>query len=301
MNVMKPLPKIVNVASVPKRSPFRYPGGKTWLVPYIRAWLKSLSQRPSCFVEPFAGGGIVSLTVGFERLADAVVMNELDEEVSAVWRTIFGNNAKWLCERIRTFDMSVDAVRAELAISARSLRQKAFQTILKNRTYHGGILAHGSGLIKHGENGKGVKSRWYADTLCERILSIWELRSSFTFFQEDGIAFMAERTKNADTIFFIDPPYTAGGNGKRAGRRLYNHNELNHEHLFDVAANVAGDFLMTYDNDEEVVALAKSRGFDMELVPMKNTHHAEMVELLIGPDLDWVRRMLHPKTERLLF
>ena len=24
----------VNVASVPHRSPFRYPGGKTWLVPY---------------------------------------------------------------------------------------------------------------------------------------------------------------------------------------------------------------------------------------------------------------------------
>ncbi len=27
------LPGIVNVASVPQRSPFRYPGGKTWLVP----------------------------------------------------------------------------------------------------------------------------------------------------------------------------------------------------------------------------------------------------------------------------
>ena len=29
----------VNVASVPQRSPFRYPGGKTWLVPYVRSWL----------------------------------------------------------------------------------------------------------------------------------------------------------------------------------------------------------------------------------------------------------------------
>ena len=25
---------IVNVASVPQRSPFRYPGGKTWLIPF---------------------------------------------------------------------------------------------------------------------------------------------------------------------------------------------------------------------------------------------------------------------------
>ena len=27
---------IVNVASVPQRSPFRYPGGKTWLIPIAR-------------------------------------------------------------------------------------------------------------------------------------------------------------------------------------------------------------------------------------------------------------------------
>ena len=31
----------VNVASVPQRSPFRYPGGKTWLIPHIRRWLTS--------------------------------------------------------------------------------------------------------------------------------------------------------------------------------------------------------------------------------------------------------------------
>src|SRR3954453_16467871 len=46
----------VNVASVPQRSPFRYPGGKTWLVPYIRSWLTSKKAVPCILVEPFAGG-----------------------------------------------------------------------------------------------------------------------------------------------------------------------------------------------------------------------------------------------------
>src|SRR5438552_126943 len=59
--------KPVNVASVPQRSPFRYPGGKTWLVPYIREWLHSKRQRPSRLIEPFAGGAIISLTSAFER------------------------------------------------------------------------------------------------------------------------------------------------------------------------------------------------------------------------------------------
>ena len=31
---------VVNVASVPQRSPLRYPGGKTWLIPHIREWLR---------------------------------------------------------------------------------------------------------------------------------------------------------------------------------------------------------------------------------------------------------------------
>ena len=93
--------------------------------------------------------------------------------------------------------------------------------------------------------------------------------------------------KRKDAIFFIDPPYTAGG--KRAGKRLYTHSVMDHEELFRVTATVAGDFLMTYDSAQGVRALADAQGFDTELVAMKNTHHAEMTELLIGRNLDWAR------------
>lgn len=227
-------------------------------------------------------------------------MVELDGDVAAVWQTMLSNNAKWLMNRIERFEVSLEAVQTELAKSVISIRQQAFNTILKNRTYHGGILAHGSGLIKNGENGKGIKSRWYAKTLRDRISNIWEIRDRFSFSQEDGVAVMARMASDPQAVFFIDPPYTAGGNGKRAGRRLYNHNELDHEKLFDIAGSIAGDFLMTYDNDMEVVAMAKRRGFDTEVVPMKNTHHAEMVELLIGKNLDWARKLLYP-SEMFLF
>src|ERR1041385_1910046 len=81
--------RVVNVASVPQRSPFRYPGGKTWLIPYIRRWLGRLESRPAEFIEPFAGGGIVGITVAAERLVEHVTMIEIDPEVAAVWHTIF--------------------------------------------------------------------------------------------------------------------------------------------------------------------------------------------------------------------
>ena len=116
-----PIPA-VNVACVPQRSPLRYPGGKTWLIPHVRYWLTghvgALSARggadahnsrqrrlqgladaraqtfskaraaakPGLLVEPFAGGGIVSLTAVMEGMVERCLLAELDEDVSAFWQ-----------------------------------------------------------------------------------------------------------------------------------------------------------------------------------------------------------------------
>ena len=79
------LQKIVNVATVPQRSPFRYAGGKTWLIPRIRQWLYHSGGLGKELIEPFAGGGIVSLTAVIENLVDRATMVEKDEGVAAVW------------------------------------------------------------------------------------------------------------------------------------------------------------------------------------------------------------------------
>jgi DNA adenine methylase len=282
----EPQNKVVNVASVPKLSPFRYPGGKTWLVPRIREWLR---MQPDIFIEPFAGGGIVGLTVAAEKLAGRVVMAEIDEQVAAVWKAILvDRDAEWLADKIEGFDLTLETLKATLAKAARSNRERAFQTILKNRTYRGGILAEGSAPVRQGENGRGIKSRWYAQTLKKRIMEIDELRNHIDFIEGDGLSVIRRYAKRPRAAFFIDPPYTAGG--KKAGKRLYNCYDLDHPALFKLMDEAAGDFLMTYDNAEEVRALARGHNFDVEPVAMKNTHHAAMTELLISRDLDWARR-----------
>src|SRR6266496_3681821 len=97
---------IVNVASVPQRSPFRYPGGKTWLVPRIRQWLATKPGKPDQMIEPFAGGGIVGLTVAFEGLANSVLMVELDDDVAAVWEVILRDDGATLAEDIALFQLT---------------------------------------------------------------------------------------------------------------------------------------------------------------------------------------------------
>ncbi|MGK7905212.1 MAG: DNA adenine methylase [Hormoscilla sp.] len=286
--------KITNVMSVPLRSPFRYPGGKTWLVPRIRQWLTrgyAYSVGKTEFIEPFVGGGIVSLTVAFEQLADRVTMVEIDSEVAAVWQTILeGSDRAWLQERISTFNISPDAVNSVLDAVPVDLKEKAFQTILKNRVNRGGILAAGAGKIKRGEKGKGIASRWYPETLKRRILNIEKICDRLIFIAGDGMEFLRKNAHRSNAVFFIDPPYTAAG--KKAGSRLYTHWELDHEELFRISSTLSGDFLMTYDNVKEVRQLANKFGFDTETVQMKNTHHAKMTELLIGRNLDWVRSPL---------
>jgi DNA adenine methylase len=92
--------------------------------------------------------------------------------------------------------------------------------------------------------------------------------------------------RSREALYFIDPPYTAGG--KRAGRRLYTHHAIDHDQLFTLCESLQGDFLMTYDEADEVKELARRHHLAMRLIPMKNTHHATMKELVIGRDLAWL-------------
>lgn len=281
--------KIINVSSIPQRSPFRYPGGKTWLIPKIRQWMLSFSRKPKRFVEPFAGGGIVGLTTAFENLANSVVLVEIDEQVASVWETIINNknDAEWLANKIANFELNMETIKTLFSNYSCSDKDIAFKTIIRNRITHGGILADGAGILKNGENGKGISSRWYPQTLKKRILEISKIEIPISFIKGDGFEIIKKHINDNDAVFFVDPPYTVSK--KRAGSRLYKYHQVDHEKLFELMANTKGNFLMTYDNAEEVHLLAMKHKFETRLIAMSNTHHTKMSELLIGRDLDWLK------------
>jgi len=222
------------------------------------------------------------MTVGFERLAKQVIFAELDEAVAAVWRVVLNGEAEWLAKRILGFEVTLERVEQVLNSPSSNLREKAFQTILKNRMQRGGIMANGAGLIKTGENGRGLLSRWYAETLAKRIREINKRKDRFSFVTCDAFVLVAEHAEDREAVFYFDPPYTV------AARRLYSHWEVDHQRLFEVAAGLKGDFLMSYDDTSEVRKLATKHGFQMRAIAMKNTHHTKQQELLIGRDLSWV-------------
>jgi len=278
--------RAVNVASVNQYSPFRYPGGKTWLVPFVIKWLMHQPKRPADFIEPFAGGAIIGLTVAIEQLAQHVTLVEIDEQVSAVWKAIIYGDYQRLAQMIIDFELNQENVDRVLSSTYTSVEEQAFQTILRNRVNRGGILAPGAGKVKNGENGKGLKSRWYPQTLYRRIIQIAKVRERITFIQGDGLEFLEQSADRSDVLYFIDPPYTVAG--KKAGSRLYTYSDIDHEKLFTIAERLKGEFLMTYDDTSTVREMASRHGFVTEVVTMKNTHHREMTELLISRNLKWL-------------
>jgi len=272
---------IINVASVPQRSPFRYPGGKTWLIPTVRQWLKQENKIVKELIEPFAGGGIVSLTAVFEKMAEQITMVEMDEEIAAVWEVILNEKNNWLAEKIYSYDLTHANVKAELENPNKELQDIAFCTILKNRVFHGGILAKGSGMIKNGENGKGIASRWYPKTLRNRILAINYVKDKIKFISGDAFKILEQSLNNSDAYFFIDPPYTI------AGKRLYTHFIIDHERLFKLTSQLKGKFMLTYDDTTEIRKLADKYHLQYTTIPMKTTLHFEKNEIIISDNFSW--------------
>ena len=277
---ISPIPA-ANVATVPQRSPLRYPGGKTWLVPHIRTWLDNAQESPQLLIEPFAGGGVVSLTAVMEGLVERCLMAEIDPQVAAFWQAALYHTEE-LVDKVENFRATRENVLRIAQLHSADIVDRGFKTLVLNRVRRGGILTNGAGLIRSGESEKGIASRWYRDTIIRRLRMIGEYGDRIEFCETDGIGLL-EKELNGDSgrrvTVFVDPPYTAGG--KSAGRRLYTHNRLDHRRLFSVVANGGSDFLMTYDETPEILELVESYSLCVARVTMKNTHHVHRGELII--------------------
>ena len=202
----------VNVASVPQRSPLRYPGGKTWLIPHIRRWLAEPSEL---LVEPFVGGGIVSLTAVMEQLAGRALMVDLDRDVAAFWRAALMHGDE-LSARVLEFPVSRTAIQDLERHAPETVLDHGFRTLVLNRTRRDGVLAPGASLTRNGENGNGVASRWYPQTLADRLSAISAHADRLTFCEGDGLAVLELTASIGGVRLFVDPPYTGAG-GKQAG------------------------------------------------------------------------------------
>jgi DNA adenine methylase len=87
-------------------SPLRYPGGKGQVSNFFKLLFLENDLLGSEYVEPFAGGASVALSLLFEKYASHVHINDVDRSVSAFW-TVVLEQPEALCRRIRDTRPSV--------------------------------------------------------------------------------------------------------------------------------------------------------------------------------------------------
>lgn len=157
-----PVPK---TALKKRLSPLRYPGGKSKLIDYLAAQFRKESLKT--FVEVFAGGASVGLSLLDAGLTERLVINDTDPGVYAFWDSVVHHPEK-LLKRLSGSEPNRAEFRScqQILDSPKGWSQDdlAWATLVCNRLGYSGITKACAMGGKTGSQEQ-LLSRWNADAL----------------------------------------------------------------------------------------------------------------------------------------
>ena len=231
-------------------SPLRYPGGKGKVSDYFKQVFKENLLYDGVYVEPYAGGASIALSLLFNEYAARVIINDIDRSIFGFWDSVL-NNTEQLCKLIKDKPVTVATWEKQKKVQAdkenRDLLEVGFSTFFLNRTNRSGILK--AGII----GGKDQTGEWKIDArynkkdLISRIERIAQYKDKIELHNSDAVKLVKSlRNKLPQkTLFYFDPPYYI------KGKDLY----LNYYGAGDhqnIAAEISKvekqKWIVTYDN-----------------------------------------------------
>lgn len=233
-------------------SPLRYPGGKGCLGAFVAELIAAQRPRPSRYVEPFAGGAGVALSLLYHEHVDEIVLNDIDAGVAAFWRSLFHQPAQ-LIQLVRTTPVTIDEWHRQREIHERRSAddiELGYATFFLNRTNRSGIL-NGRPIGGLNQTGKWlIDVRYDASRLADRVAKLAAFASRVTVCSEDGIGLITRELAVESTFIYADPPYLDKGDDLYLDTLEWR----DHQRLATVLADAEG-WLLTYDHDPRVLQL----------------------------------------------
>lgn len=237
-------------------SPLRYPGGKGKIANFMKLLFLKNKLVGHEYLELYAGGASVALSLLFEEFASHIHINDLNASVFAFWDAVL-NNTEALCRRIHTTRVTVAQWRRQQAVQAASTPDSldlAFSTFFLNRVNRSGIIGGGliGGIDQSGEWKLDV--RYNVTALIQRIEKIARFRSRITLTGIDAAEYLRSVLPSLpdDTFAYLDPPYYVKGAG------LYQ-NSYEHKDHVEIAGLVRTPirqrWVVSYDAAPEILAL----------------------------------------------
>jgi DNA adenine methylase len=233
-------------------SPLRYPGGKGKVSNYMKLMFLENGLIGHDYVEPFAGGASVALSLLFEEYASHVHINDINRSVYAFWDAVL-TQTEQLSQRILDTAVTKDEWDRQKAVQASETPDSldlAFSTFFLNR----------SGIIEGGIiGGKDQDGPWKLDArynkadLILRIQKIARYSSRITLTRLDAAEYLRTVLPDlpATTFVYLDPPYYVKGQG------LYEHfyGDEDHAEIAGLARNLDQPWLVSYDAAPRVLEL----------------------------------------------
>lgn len=248
-------------------SPFRYPGGKSQLSGFIRMVIQNLEIRNCTYVEPFAGGAGVAMTLLLDRSVGRVVINDYDKAIYSFWRAI-KQEPKRLIDRVLKTPVTIEEwyKQKEVYSSATSYSlDLAYATLFLNRTNRSGILTAGP-IGGYSQSGKWkLDVRFNREAIAEKINAIANEKDRIEVYNKDIISFLRNYSGKfrGNSFFYFDPPYY------NKGQKLYKNffAPRDHQRIHDVITKeITAPWIITYDDVDKIADMYRGyamRRFDL--------------------------------------
>ena len=127
-------------------SPLRYPGGKYKLREYTQNLITTNNLTGCTYIEPFAGGAGLALSLLDDQLVSRLVLNDIDRSIYAFWHSVLYFTDD-LCQRITDTAINMDIWYEQKAVQENKehadLLDLGFSTFFLNRVNRSGILTGG--------------------------------------------------------------------------------------------------------------------------------------------------------------
>ena len=213
------------------------------------------------YVEPYAGGGGLALSLLFGGHVSDIHINDLDPSVWCFWDSVL-NRTEQFVQLIQRTSVTIKEWQRQRKIhksgnTSRPL-ELGFATFFLNRTNRSGVIK-GAGVIG-GLNQKGnykIDCRFNREDLVRRVKRVAKYRSRIHLTNLDAIQFMKAIDSKipAASLYCIDPPYYSKGSSLYTN--FYGPNE--HERVSSTVLALRHPWIVTYDDVEEIRAIYRKR------------------------------------------
>ncbi|WP_447882716.1 DNA adenine methylase [Serratia fonticola] len=234
-------------------SPLRYPGGKAKLAPHIKSLIQINCLEGCEYVEPYAGGAGVALSLLMDGSVSHIHINDADLAIYSFWKVLTEHTDE-LIDFIKHVDISIEKWHEQKRILScpkeYSSLELGFATFFLNRTNRSGILKGG---VIGGKNQDGkykLDARFNKSNLLSRIDKIGQLADKITVSNEDAadLLLKLKSAPSGNSIVYLDPPYYIKGQGLY--RNYYNHDD--HVNIMSILSDVSFKWIVSYDNNDEI-------------------------------------------------